>query len=130
VKLQIQPAFKQRIAELNHKHPDGSRSGYVLTIVDGVAGYLTVNNGHEIFPGWHGGPTRSESEVPLFIAMPGRNFVDANGARIPYPDQFPIGYNRGLNDPKVSRTISDDGFTRNWQLAHILKEVVKSFRDE
>ena len=42
----------------------------------------------------------------------------------------PIGYNRVLNDPNVSCTIFDDGFTRNWKLAHILNEIVKSFRDE
>jgi hypothetical protein len=124
------PAFAQRLAEMNHKNAGGSRSGDVVTVLDGQAGYLTVNNTAEIYPGWHGGPTRSESLVPLFFAMPGRNFVDESGEHIAHPEEFALGYNEGLADPAVSQTLGDDGFTRNWQLAHILKHIVTKFRDD
>jgi hypothetical protein len=101
-------------------------------MVDGKRDYLTVNRQGEVFAGWHGGPTRSESFVPLFFAMPGENFVDAAGTKVPYPDQLPVAVNRAFGDSKVSATVlaPGDGFTRNWQLAHFLKEIVREFRGE
>jgi hypothetical protein len=128
------PAFKQRLAEMNHKNLNGSRSGDVVTILDGKAGYLTVNHSHEVFPGWHGGPTRSESLVPLLFGMPGQHFVNPDGSSIPHPNEFVTGYGKGLNDPIVDATVSNfgggDGFARNWQLAHILKMIMKEMRVE
>jgi hypothetical protein len=51
------PAFKQRLEEMNHTNPTGSRSGDAVTVSDGSVGYLTVNNQSDVFPGWHGGPS-------------------------------------------------------------------------
>ncbi len=76
------PAFKERLEERNHKNPTGSRTGDIITIMDGREGYVTVNYAEESFHGWHGGPTVSESNAPLIFAMPGNAFVDSGGFRL------------------------------------------------
>ncbi len=119
------PAFEERIEELNHKNASGSRSGDVLVILDGVYGYLTVNNQHEVFPGWHGGPTESESFVPLLFAMPGPDYVDSGGGSIAYPSAFAQGYNSGIDEAGVS----SDGYLRNWHLSPLLNRIMAQFRE-
>jgi hypothetical protein len=57
--------------EMNDKNPNGSRTGDIVFFTDGYNGYLSVNN-TEGLNGWHGGPSRSESFVPLFFNIPGR----------------------------------------------------------
>jgi hypothetical protein len=44
----------------------------------------------------------------------------------------PTAVNRAFSDTKVNDTVSapGDGFTRNWQLAYFLKEIVREFRGE
>jgi len=120
------PAFKERIAELNHKNYFGSRSGDVITVLNGEQGHLSVNNTGEVYAGWHGGPTRSESEVPLFFAVLGNGFTDSQGRTLLQPPELISGYNKG----KQASNIKGDGYLRNWHLAHVLKKVIKEFRDE
>ena len=120
------PAFKQRIAELNHKNATGSRSGDVLIVLDGERGYLTVNNQHEVYPGWHGGPTESESFVPLMFAMRGNDYVDSAGANIAYPSAFAQGYNNGIN----AANVNTDGYLRNWHLSPLLSQIMAQFRED
>ena len=88
-------------------------------------GHLTVNNTHEVYAGWHGGPTKSESEVPLFFSLLGNGFADDSGNTV-VPPELAAGYGKG----KVASNINTDGFLRNWHLAHVLKKIVKEFRDE
>jgi hypothetical protein len=89
-----------------------------------------VNNTHEEFPGWDGGPTIAESEVPLIFGMPGRAFVDAGGTPVFHPPGLDDGYQKGLNDEKVlgTRPGAGQGSLRNWQLAYFLKHIIKEFR--
>ena len=61
------PGFVSRIQELN-----GIRSGDILIVMDANKGFLTEpwpieDADDKILGGWHGGPTRGESEVPLMI---------------------------------------------------------------
>ena len=68
------PEFIQRMNEMNDKNPGGSRTGDIVFFTDGYTGYMSINNGDEL-NGWHGGPSRSESYIPLFFNIPG-NVVD------------------------------------------------------
>jgi predicted AlkP superfamily pyrophosphatase or phosphodiesterase len=65
------PDFKRRMEELNEKSNlpagSGSRSGDIILVMDCKNGYLTEPDDKEILPGWHGGPTKAESEVPLIF---------------------------------------------------------------
>lgn len=120
------PALKERINELNHKNATGSRSGDVITILNGEQGHLTVNNTGEIYAGWHGGPTKSESDVPLFFALLGNDFTDEAGKAVAIPNDFKEGYDTGVVDAGVAA----DGYLRNWHLANVLKKILKNYRGE
>ncbi len=118
------PAFKERIDEMNHKNAEGSRTGDIITIMDGRKGYSTVNFADESFAGWHGGPTISESLVPLIFAMPGDSFVDSDGNKISYPPELNAGLESGIE----KAGIKSDGYLRNWHLSPLLSEIIKQFR--
>ncbi len=119
------PAFKERIDEMNHKNATGSRTGDIITIMDGRKGYNTVNFAADSYKGWHGGPTISESLVPLIFAMPGDSFVDSDGIKISYPPEL----NAGLESGIVKAGIKSDGYLRNWHLSPLLSEIIKQFRE-
>lgn len=119
------PAFKARLEEMNHKYISGSRTGDIVTILDGRAGYLAINENHDLYPGWHGGPTVSESYVPLIFGMPGKSFVDLSGNPITAPKGLEKGFNKGR-----SSVLKQDGYLRNWQLSPILRGIISEFRDE
>lgn len=91
------PAFEERLEEMNHANAAGSRSGDIIAITDGKMGYLSVGFLDDAYPGWHGGPTVSESYVPLIFAMPGNSFVDASGNSINYPAGLADGFTNGVN---------------------------------
>jgi len=95
------PAFKERLDEMNHKNESGSRSGDIIVILDGREGYQTVNRLGDVFPGWHGGPTVSESHVPLMFAMPGQLFIDDSGNSINSPIPLSNGFAQGRNNAAV-----------------------------
>lgn len=120
------PEFEKRLDEMNHKNPSGSRSGDVVMIMDGRNGYLTVNLESDAFDGWHGGPTISESNVPLMFSMPGTAFVDSDGNPINAPPQLLNGFTSGVE----STGISPDSQLRNWHLTPILEEIITQFRNE
>lgn len=82
------PEFARRIEELNERIPpsgSGSRSGDILIMTDGREGFLTEGNDHEILPGWHGGPTVEETEVPLLFNFGYRRFRTNSFLSIRYP---------------------------------------------
>jgi len=120
------PEFEKRLDEMNHKNPSGSRSGDVVMIMDGRNGYLTVNLESDAFDGWHGGPTISESNVPLMFSMPGTAFVYSDGNPINAPPQLLNGFTSGVE----STGISPDSQLRNWHLTPILEEIITQFRNE
>lgn len=114
------PAFVARMDERNHKHLTGSRSGDIIIVMDGQQGYLTVNQ-HEPDNGWHGGPTRAESYVPLLVNMPGPSLVVPAGQTNP---AFVVnGYNA-----YVTRWLLPDGHLRSYQLRGILATIIGSVR--
>ena len=78
------------------------------------------------FDGWHGGPTISESNVPLMFSMPGTAFVDSDGNPINAPPQLLNGFTSGVE----STGISPDSQLRNWHLTPILEEIITQFRNE
>ena len=108
------PAFKERMKELS-----SVRSGDVIVVSDGREGYLLLNKETDSYRGWHGGPTVSESFVPLIFSMPGGAFADANGP-ISVPQKFADGYNKGKPEPL-------GGYARNFDLAKILKGIHEEF---
>lgn len=117
------PAFKERLDEMNHKNPNGSRSGDIVLIMDGSKGYLTVNNSQDAHDGWHGGPTVAESHVPMIFAMPGDAFVDSEGAP-QIPPELRSGFNKGV----TAAGIKADGHLRNWHLTPILNKIMLELR--
>ena len=52
-------------------YQNGRYGPFQIKLVSPTAeyGHLTVNSVGEVYAGWHGGLTRSESEVPLFFAI-------------------------------------------------------------
>ena len=56
--------------ELNDGDPAGSHSGDIILLTDTRRGSLMVLPG-DVYPGWHGGPTRREGEIPFLFAFPG-----------------------------------------------------------
>jgi predicted AlkP superfamily pyrophosphatase or phosphodiesterase len=124
------PSFEARMQEMN-----GDRSGDIIVITDGREGYLTLDNTGESFIGWHGGPTKSESEVPLMLSMPGKAFVDNNGEEftgLKIPEKF-----RSSVQAEVGRLLIDEqsnrngeSFLRNWQLSPLIVEGVRGLRSE
>lgn len=58
------PKFKERMEEMNDKNINGSRTGDIIIIMNDQDGYFTVNLGDNM-NGWHGGPSKAESEVPM-----------------------------------------------------------------
>lgn len=120
------PALKERIDELNHKYAFGSRTGDIITILNGEEGHLTVNNKGEVYAGWHGGPTRSESEVPLFFALLGDDFSNDSGEAVAIPEELRAGYLNGVSASNVKA----DGYLRNWHLTHVLKKILREYRVE
>ena len=102
------PDFEQRLIEMNHKNPDGSRSGDIVVMLNGTDGYLAINCGEDDEQnGWHGGPTRAESEVPLMYRIPGPGVLPESQLLIDQAYGLPI---------------------RNWQLGAALKDMIMQFR--
>jgi hypothetical protein len=61
--------FPRRIRALDDKigsTPGGTRCGDIILVPDTKAGYVAVHEG-DAFPGWHGGPTKADSMIPLAI---------------------------------------------------------------
>lgn len=107
------PEFVARIDEMNDKNGSGSRTGDIIFIPDGRAGYLAVNEGDSL-PGWHGGPEISESHVALMFNIPdGDNgpVVDKTFIFNALPARGPAG-----------------GMLRNWQLSQILTGIMQAVR--
>lgn len=75
------PSFQERLEEMND-----IRSGDVIVITDGREGYLALDNPGDSYRGWHGGPTRSESYVPLMFSMQGAAFVKIEGDSVSESD--------------------------------------------
>lgn len=120
------PEFEARIKESNHKDAGGSRTGDILFVTDGVAGYLAVNQPDGL-NGWHGGPTVSESYVPLMFGMPGPALVLPKGQKNPAFIQK--GFDEGLKKLVKDRQLQDpNGFLRNWHCSPILTSIVKQVR--
>lgn len=110
------PDFQARLEEMN----DMQRSGDVIAIMDGRKGYLALDNEAESFKGWHGGPTQSESYVPLMASMPGRHFVEVSGEQampVPVPRNFIS------TESEFAASISS-GYPRNWHLTLLLSRIL------
>jgi hypothetical protein len=90
--------------------------------MDGEKGYLALDNEGDSFPGWHGGPTVSESYVPLMVAMPGESFVAIQGESATVAD-VPSALFRGGDVP-----IQNGNYLRNWDLSRILESIHQEFR--
>ncbi len=68
---------KQRIEEMNDKTATGSRSGDIMMLTDSDEGaYFTPDEEDEVLTGWHGGPTKTESEVPMMWYFQGATIDD------------------------------------------------------
>jgi predicted AlkP superfamily pyrophosphatase or phosphodiesterase len=112
------PDFKQRMAEMN----DVDRSGDIIVIMDGGKGYLALDNEGDSYPGWHGGPTVSESYVPLMVSMPGESFVEIQGDSASVTDA-PVALFQGGDVPK-----ENGSYLRNWELSRVLEAIHNEFR--
>ncbi|MDO5971424.1 alkaline phosphatase family protein [Flavivirga aquimarina] len=104
------PDFKERIKEMNDTRSNG-RSGDIVVLTDGAMGYLTVNKGDE-YNGWHGGATKSESFIPMFINIPGE-VVDESFIK------------NGFQKAKAAwkRESPNSQYMRNWNLTEVLKYI-------
>jgi hypothetical protein len=74
--------FARRIRNLDDKvgsNPAGTRCGDIILIADTEAGYNAVHEG-DAYPGWHGGPTKADSEVPLVVASEALSVEGGNQA--------------------------------------------------
>jgi predicted AlkP superfamily pyrophosphatase or phosphodiesterase len=72
--------FPRRIRALDDKignTPSGTRCGDIIIIPDTKAGYNAVHEG-DAYPGWHGGPSKADSRVPLAIASEALSIDGAN----------------------------------------------------
>jgi len=101
------------------------RSGDIVVIMDGRKGYLALDNENDSFPGWHGGPTVSESYVPLMVAMPGEAFVALSGGQAT-PIDIPPALETGA--AAVATLKDEEGYLRNWHLAPLLQGIHSAFR--
>ncbi len=123
------PEFEARLSEMNHQNATGSRTGDIVVILNSREGYLAVNHDTETYPGWHGGPTLAESQVPMIFAMPGSQFVDDNGNSIDQPKGLVDGFDSGLQDLIEQGLINNDSHLRNWHFGSLLKGVINEFRE-
>ena len=96
------PMFEARIKEMNAQE----RSGDIVLIMNGEAGFLTVLHGDGL-NGWHGGPSKYESQVPLLFNFLGEDRTFLKNAL-----------------PKLN-----PGALRNWHLTPALVNIVKATRD-
>jgi len=119
------PEFEERLSEMNHKNADGSRTGDIIAILDSRTGYLAVNSTEEIYPGWHGGPTIAESQVPILFAMPGDSFVKSNGEHTNKPDGLTTGFENGTGRARTN----PDKHLRNWHFGQLLNAIITQFRE-
>lgn len=55
---------------------DPSWSGDIVLLMDTSQGVISVNEG-DILPGWHGGPTAAETQVPMVWSYAGSDGADA-----------------------------------------------------
>ena len=107
---------------------NNERSGDIIVITDGREGYLTLDNEADSFRGWHGGPTTSESNVPLMFSMPGPDFVDDNGqGLVGLPEKFKQAIEEAL---QVTGIKDENGFNRNWHLTQGLSAGLKALRED
>ncbi|MBL1294098.1 MAG: hypothetical protein COB61_009520, partial [Thiotrichales bacterium] len=118
------PAFKERLDEMNHKNESGSRSGDIIIVMDGREGYQSVFITDDSFPGWHGGPTVSESHVPLMFSMPGNLFISEGLSETRIPTQLANGFASGL----LATDIKESGYLRNWHMSPLLQGILQEFR--
>lgn len=127
-KRSAEPSLKWPSFELRLEQMNSMRSGDVIVVTDGREGYMTLDNAGESFRGWHGGPTESESYVPLMFSMPGTAFVDDAGEDEPVPLQFKTVVDT-LTTTLVEKEKADggDGFLRNWQLSPFLEAILTEF---
>ena len=109
------PAFKERMEELN-----SIRSGDVVVVSDGREGYLLLDNEGDSYRGWHGGPTVSESYVPLFFSMPGESLLTSKG-EVGIPERLDQGYKTRLK--------ANGEYSRNYQLGEFLKAIHSKFKE-
>jgi len=110
------PDFAQRLDELNHKYANGSRTGDIVIVMNGKQGYLGVTKQDQL-NGWHGGPTRAESDVPLMFGMPGPDLLPETS------DKLDAAYHQIAKRPNSS-------YYRNWQMGEILLNMLKQFRQK
>ncbi len=104
------PAFAERIEEMNDQNIQGSRTGDIVIFTDGQAGYLTITEG-EGLNGWHGGATKSESNVALMFNFPG-SAVDEK-----FKKDLIKPIIEEVKNKRKSRTL------RNWDLKEILGKI-------
>lgn len=102
------------------------------TGVDGCHGNVAVNNSAEKLAGWHGGPTNSESLVPMMFGMPGNNFVNDNGQKYLQEPNLQDGYLQAMQAPRVVGNTGnpEDGYLRNWHLSYFVTEILKQYRED
>jgi hypothetical protein len=101
----VWPEFEARLnGELNDRSPVGSRTGDIVLVTDSANGFLTVLP-VDGYPGWHGGASRAESEVPLIFNMV------------------------GVLDKSFIQNAIPAGQLRNWNLSTIIRDVVDTVRD-
>lgn len=79
----------------------------------------------DAFDGWHGGPTVSESYVPLIFAMPGDSFVNGEGEAESIPQKLRDGFNNGA----TTNIKDENGYLRNWHLTPLLQSIITEFRE-
>ncbi len=106
--------FKARVEEMNDKNINGSRSGDILIFMNGPGGYLTVAVGDE-FNGWHGGPTVSETKVPLLFNLPSPVITEKSKEIL-------------QKVVKTAQTKAKTRVLRNWHMSAVLEEVYKDLR--
>jgi len=112
------PEFEKRLAEMNHNDlqtaASGSRTGDIVLVLDGALGYMAVTHGEDMLNGWHGGPERAESLVPLMFSMPGPDLVRSS-----------VGFIDSVYTTKASALGQD---LRNWHMGEILTGIANQVR--
>ncbi|HUU69018.1 MAG TPA: hypothetical protein VM186_05810 [Planctomycetota bacterium] len=110
------PDFEERLEELNHKYTHGSRTGDIVIIMNGKQGYLGVTEADQL-NGWHGGPTRAESNVPLMFSMPGPDILPETRVKL---DAAYYEIAKRANS----------SYYRNWQMGEMLLKMLTQFRQK
>ena len=115
------PEFERRLEESNHNGgtaEHGSRTGDIVLVMNGAQGFMAVLHGEDMLKGWHGGPEKAESEVPLMFSMPGPDLL------VPSDTKEPPFVLQAYN----AVTQGAGWVPRNWRMGSVINEIVSQVR--